>query len=319
MSSAGVRLDSEVRRRHYHPANERALTNGAAEMATVLITGCSTGIGLATALAFGRAGHKVAAGMRTPARSPELATIAARERLPITVITMDVDNDASVAAAVAKTVKELGPIDVLVNNAGIERMGSVEELPLSDFRAVMETNYFGVIRCVQAVLPSMRARRSGCIINVASVAGHVAVAPMTAYTASKFALESLSECLAQEVKSFGVRVAIVEPGIIDSAMSRHIGVVLIPSVYPQQKRIASLFETVLKQPTPPSIVGDKILEIASSGTWQLRHLVGPDAAFFVGWRKGMSDEDWVAVGALGDEAWYERIQADFGMDARPVA
>jgi len=288
-------------------------------MSTVLVTGSSKGIGLATALAFGRAGHKVAAGMRNPAGAPELATIAARESLPITAYAMDVDTDASVAAAMSKIVKELGTIDVLVNNAGIERMGSVEELPLADFRAVMETNYFGVIRCIQAVLPSMRARKSGCIINVASVAGHVAVAPMASYTASKFALESLSECLAQEVKPYGVRVAIVEPGIIDTAMSRHIGVSLEPSPYPQQSRVASLFQTVLRQPTPPSIVGDKILEVATNGTWQLRHLVGPDAAFFVGWRKGMSDEEWVTVGALGDEAWYERIQADFGMDARPVA
>ena len=287
-------------------------------MSTVLVTGSSTGIGLETALAFARTGHKVAAGMRNPARAPELATIAARNGLPIMVFTMDVDTDASVTAAISKIVKELGRIDVLVNNAGIERMGAVEELPLADFRAVMETNYFGVIRCVQAVLPSMRERKSGCIINVSSVAGHVAVAPMASYTASKFALESLSECLAQEAKPYGVRVAIVEPGIIDTAMSRHISATLEPSPYPQQRRVASLFQTVLKRPTPPSLVAEKILEVATNGTWQLRHLVGPDAAFFVGWRKGMSDEEWVSVGALGDDEWYERIQADFGMDARPV-
>ena len=147
-------------------------------MPTVLITGSSTGIGLATALAFGRAGHIVAAAMRSPARAPQLAEIAAREELPITVFTMDVDSDSSVAESVAKITKSIGPIDVLVNNAGIERMGSIEQLALADFRAVMETNYFGVIRCLQAVLPSMRARASGCIINIASVAGKIAMAPM---------------------------------------------------------------------------------------------------------------------------------------------
>jgi NAD(P)-dependent dehydrogenase (short-subunit alcohol dehydrogenase family) len=208
---------------------------------------------------------------------------------------------------------------VLVNNAGIERMGSVEELPLADFRAVMETNYFGVIRCVKAVVPGMRARRKGCIINVASVAGHVATSPMASYTASKYALEALTECLAQEVKPHNIRVAIVEPGIIDTPMARHVGVVGEPSAYPQQRRVANLFATVLKQPAPPSLVGEKILEIATSGSWQLRHLGGPDAAFFVGWRKGMSDEEWVNVGALDDAAWYDRIQADFGMDTRPQA
>jgi len=287
-------------------------------MATILITGSSTGIGLATALAFGRAGHTVAAAMRNPARAPELASIAARERLPITVVTMDVDSDSSVRDSVARIGETIGTIDVLVNNAGIERMGSIEQLPLAEFRAVMETNYFGVIRCIQAVLPGMRARRSGCIINIASVAGHVALSPMAAYTASKYALESLSECLAQEVKSFGVRVAIVEPGIIDTPMARSIGTADTPSIYPQQRRNAGLFAAALANPAPATLVADKVLEIATSGTWQLRHPVGPDAEPFLGWRRAMSDEAWVDFGALDDDAWYERVKADFGLDARPA-
>lgn len=287
-------------------------------MATVLITGSSTGIGLATALAFGRAGHTVAAAMRSPTRAPELATVAARERLPITVFTMDVDFDTSVHDSIARIGETVGKIDVLVNNAGIERMGSVEQLSLADFRAVMETNYFGVIRCIQAVLPSMRTRRSGCIINITSVAGHIAMSPMASYTASKFALEALSECLAQEVKPFGIRVAIVEPGIIDTAMSRHIGNTGIPSLYPQQRRTAHLFAAVLANPAPPSLVAEKVLEIASTGTWQLRHPVGPDALPFLGWRDQMNDEAWVDFGALDDDAWYDRVKADFGVDARPA-
>ncbi len=286
-------------------------------MATVLITGTSTGIGMATALAFGRAGHRVVATMRNPAAAPELAEAAALEKLSLTVLPMDVDADASVRDRIARAEQEVGAIDVLVNNAGIERMGSVEELPLSEFRAVMETNYFGVIRCIQAVLPGMRERRSGCIINLASVAGHVASAPMAAYAASKFALEALSECLAQEVASFKIRVAIVEPGIIDTKMSRNIGVVLAPSPYAQQRRMAALFATALQAPVPPSVVAEKILEIAVGDTTQLRHPVGPDAEPFLGWRRSMSDEAWVALGALDDAAWYDRIEADFGMNARP--
>jgi len=207
---------------------------------------------------------------------------------------------------------------VLVNNAGIERMGSVEHLPLADFRAVMETNYFGVIRCIQAILPDMRARRSGCIINIASVAGQIALSPMASYTASKYALEALSECLAQEVKPFGIRVAIVEPGIIDTAMARHIGTADAPSIYPQRRRTAGLFAASLANPAPPSVVADKVLEIATSGSWQLRHPVGPDAAPFLGWRRQMSDEAWVDFGAMDDDAWYDRVKADFGLDARPA-
>lgn len=288
-------------------------------MATVLITGTSTGIGLATALAFGRAGHRVAATMRNPSGSPALAEAALREALSVTVFPMDVDSDASVRDGTERIAREIGPIDVLVNNAGVEGMGSVEELPLSVFRAVMETNYFGVIRCTQALLRAMRERRSGCIINVASVAGHVATAPMTPYTASKFAIEAFSECLAQEVRSFQIRVAIVEPGIIDTRMTRHIKVGSTTSPYRQQRRVAALFAAALKTPVPPSLVAEKILEIAVGDTLQLRHPVGPDAAAFLGWRRAMSDEAWVALGALDDDAWYARIEADFGMNARPQA
>src|SRR6188508_2484024 len=113
-------------------------------MATVLITGCSVGIGYETALAFARAGHTVAASMRNPAKAPQLAEVARHEGLPLTVVAMDVDSDTSVIQGVAAAVKAIGPIEVLVNNAGIERSGTVEELPLAEFRAVMETNYFGV-------------------------------------------------------------------------------------------------------------------------------------------------------------------------------
>src|SRR5262249_42311476 len=153
-----------------------------------------------------------------------LANLAAQEKLSITVSAMDVDADRSVQQGIAAIVRQIGPIDVLVNNAGIERLGSVEELPMAEVRAVMETKYFGPIRCIQAVLPEMRRRRSGCIINVASIAGRIASSPFAPYTASKFALEALSEVLAQEVKPFNIRVAVIEPGIIDTPMARRIGV-----------------------------------------------------------------------------------------------
>ena len=286
-------------------------------MTSVLITGTSSGIGLATALAFARAGHKVFATMRNPSRAPELAQMAATEKLPISISAMDVDSDASVKEAVAKIVKEGGPLDVLVNNAGIERTGSVEELPLAEFRAVMETNYFGAIRCIQAVVPAMRERRNGCIINVTSVAGRIACSPLGPYTASKFALEALSETLAQELKPFNVRVAVVQPGIIETAMSRRIETVQGRSAYPQQRRFAGMFAASLKNPAPPSVVAEKVLEIADSGTWQLRHPVGPDAAPFLAWRNAMSDEQWVDWGAMADDDWYRRVEADFGLDARP--
>ena len=179
----------------------------------------------------------------------------------------------------------------------------MRECSLSTFRSVMETNYFGVIRCTQAVLPQMRERRSGCIINVSSVAGRIAVPPFGAYCSSKWAQEALSEMLAAEMKTFHVRVLIVEPGVIDTAMARRISAPKNASPYGQNARLAGMFTESLKTPVPPSLVAAKILEVAESGTWTLRHPVGPDVLPFMQWRNSMTDEKWVDVNG-GDDAKF---------------
>jgi NAD(P)-dependent dehydrogenase (short-subunit alcohol dehydrogenase family) len=287
-------------------------------VAKVIVTGTSKGIGLATALTLARAGHTVYATMRNPARAPELAAAAARESLPIHISALDVDSDESVASGVASILKTTGGVDVLVNNAGIARSGSTEELPMEDFKAVMETNYFGAIRCAKAVIPHMRERQSGLIINVTSVAGRVSTSPLGAYAASKFALEALSEAMAQEMKTFGVRVAIVEPGIIDTPMAHEIEEPLPATLYPQQARMAAYFAAALQAPTPASLVAEKILEIIESGTWQLRHPVGPGAVPLLESRKATSDEDYIAFyGMADDDAWYSAMEQRTGMVLRP--
>jgi NAD(P)-dependent dehydrogenase (short-subunit alcohol dehydrogenase family) len=282
----------------------------------VLITGTSTGIGLATAVELGRAGHRVFATMRNPDRAPQLGEIVAQERLPVSILTMDVDSDESVNETVGNLQQQGSAIDVLINNAGIERMGSIEELPMEAFRSVMETNYFGSLRCIRAVVPRMRQNLSGCIIMVTSVAGRIACAPMGPYTASKWALEALSEVLAQELKPFNIRVAIVQPGIIDTGMARRIETPGGPSLYPQRHRVAGLFQASLAGPRPPSVVAQKIREIIESGTWKLRHPAGPDAEPFLGWRASMTDEAWIEWGASEDDVWYARVEQDFGLNAR---
>jgi NAD(P)-dependent dehydrogenase (short-subunit alcohol dehydrogenase family) len=276
-------------------------------MASVLITGTSKGIGLEAALAFGRAGHQVHATMRNPAQSPALAETAAREKLPITISAMDVDSDESVSTAITCILKNHGPVDVLVNNAGVEARGSGEELPLSVWRAVMETNYFGVLRCIQALLPQMRQRRSGCIINISSVAGRISVPPLTSYCASKWALEALTEGLAGEMKAFNVRVVLVEPGIIDTAMARRIGDPAVESPYGHGARIAAMFSGSLTNPVPPTLVAEKILAIAESGDWTLRHPVGPDAIPLLEMRSQMRDEEWVDLNAGDDATFFARL------------
>jgi NAD(P)-dependent dehydrogenase (short-subunit alcohol dehydrogenase family) len=286
-------------------------------MVSVLVTGTNSGIGFATTLALGRAGHHIYATVRDPSRAAQLAENISRERLPVSILTMDVDSDASVTECFDRIYSQGGRIDVLVNNAGIERVGAIEEVPIEVFRAVMETNYFGVLRCVKAVLPRMRECRNGCIINVASVAGKISSSPLGPYTASKFALEALSEALAQEVKALNVRVAIVEPGIIDTPMATRVAALAGGSNYPHTRRMAGLFQASLDSPTSPTVVAEKIREIIESGTWCLRHPVGADARPFLDWRAGMTDEAWVDLFALEDEGWYQRMQNDFGMDTRP--
>jgi len=284
-------------------------------MKSALITGTSKGIGLETALAFGRAGYKVFATMRNPEKASDFRQQIKNESLDVNISKMDVDSDASVKRCIDVIIEKYGLVDVLVNNAGIERHGSIEEMPIDDFQAIMNTNYLGVLRCTKALLPQMRQNKNGCIINVASVAGHISNSPLGAYAASKFALEAISEALAQEVKPFNIKVAIIEPGIINTDMAADISIDNT-SIYPHSKRQAGLFVASLKTPTPPTLVADKILEVAENKNWKLRHPVGPDAEPFIAWRASMSDEQWVDWNAANDEDWYTSVEQDFGLNAR---
>jgi NAD(P)-dependent dehydrogenase (short-subunit alcohol dehydrogenase family) len=284
-------------------------------MAVIFITGTSSGIGLATAVAFGRAGQDVYASMRNPNRAPELASILAKENLPIKLLAMDVDDDVSVGKTVAGVLADSGRIDVLVNNAGIAVTGPVEELALADFRRVMETNYFGALRCIQAVFPGMRERRSGHIINVSSIQGRMSVPSYAAYAASKWALEAASEALAQEAKSFGIKVSIVEPGMIATSVWDKRRDIPANTRYSQERRIHALVNALLKQPVSAFVVADKIVEIVQSKTWKLRHTVGPDAEPTLQYRASMSDEQWVDMQSVeSDQEWLAMVKRDLGVE-----
>ena len=273
-------------------------------MAVALVTGTSTGIGMATAVTLARAGHMVYAGMRRPeAATEELKASGA------TVVALDVDDDASVAAACGR------PIDVLVNNAGVGSFSAVEDTTVEEFRRVMETNFFGALRCIRAVVPGMRERRCGCIVNVTSVAGRIAGGAQGAYSASKWALEALSESLACEMKAFGVRVAIVEPGVIATPIFGKLEPEN-PSIYPHARRLNALFQASLKNPVSPYVVGEVIRGIVESDSWQVRYPAGPDAAGVMASRAAISDEDWVAMAGLSDEEWQERMSKARGIEVR---
>ena len=287
-------------------------------MKSVIITGANRGIGLETSLAFAGNGYQVFATMRNPDAATNLKKRIKVGSLSISLHKMDVDSDDSVKETIGEILKTHGAVDVLVNNAGIERHGTIEEMDISLFKEVMETNYFGIIRCVKAVLPSMRENASGCIINVSSVSGHISNSPLSSYSASKFALEAFSEALAQEIKPNNIRVAIVKPGIIDTDMARDISSKNYTTTRSSiTERFSNLFKESLKHPTNASLVADKILEIAESNSWKLRYPVGPDAEPFLEWRASMSDEDWVNWNALNDDDWYAKVEKDFGINARP--
>ena len=284
-------------------------------MAIAVVTGSSSGIGQATAVVLARAGHTVYATMRNPkAGSEELRAIAEREGLLLRCAMLDVDSDKSVREAFENIVSEAGHVDVLVNNAGIAHIGAVEELPIAEFRASMETNFFGALRCIQAVVPGMRERRSGCIVSVTSVAGRFSMAPQAPYASSKFALEALSECLAQEIRAFGIRVAIIEPGVIATPIINKIQQPPPSTKYPHSRRFTELIRASLENPVSPYLVGEKIREVVDSGTWQLRHPVGPDAAGFLAWRASMPDEQWVASAAITDDEWVSYVRQNFGLN-----
>jgi NAD(P)-dependent dehydrogenase (short-subunit alcohol dehydrogenase family) len=162
----------------------------------------------------------------------------------------------------------------------------------------------------------MREARSGCIVNVTSVAGQIAFSPLGAYAASKYALEAISEAVAGEVKPFQIRVAIVQPGMQDTKTGRAV-LNVTPSAYSHSRRFAGLVRAAYANPVSPIATAEVIRQIIESDTWQLRHPAGPDAQGFLNWRAAMSDEQWVGWSAQNDEAWYEQVEREFGLNARP--
>jgi NAD(P)-dependent dehydrogenase (short-subunit alcohol dehydrogenase family) len=288
-------------------------------MPVTVVTGTSTGIGFATALHFARHRHQVVATMRDLAKAGPLQDAARAEGLPLVVRELDVTRPDSVARAVAATVEGEGPIDVLVNNAGIGGATPLELTPEAEHRAMFETNYWGAIRMIQAVLPSMRERRTGCIVNVTSIAGRVATPNQIAYSASKHALAAASEALAHEVHAFGIRVAIIEPGVVQTAIFENsAGATRYDKTSPYRqimRRNGKLFAAGFRNPGQPEAVAEAIYEAVTTERPRLRYPVGVDALGLAAGRARVSDEEWVAMGGeLSDEEYNARFKRYFGID-----
>ena len=259
-------------------------------MAVVVITGCSSGFGLATALAFARRGDRVYATMRDPETSPDLLGAAAAEGLRLEVRALDVTDPASATEAVGGVLEADGRIDVLVNNAGIARMGAVEALGIDDARSVFETNLFGPVRLIQAVLPGMRERGEGVVVNVSSMAGRLPGSPANwAYSASKHALGSLSDSLAEEVRPFGIRVVCVEPGFFRTDVVRKGGRLPKGSPYRDlEQQVAAWYAAGVATGGDPALVANTIVKAVEDPATPVHLLVGADAVAAVSAVSGAS-------------------------------
>ena len=286
-------------------------------MAVTLITGTSSGIGLATAVHFAREGHEVWAGVRNPSGATELREAIERDRLAVRVLALDVDDAASVQRGVAEVHATSGRIDVLVNNAGIGGGGPIEDVPVDWAQGLFQTNYFGVVRMVQAVLPGMRQRGAGAIVNVSSIAGRLAIAGHGHYSAVKHALEALSEALAQEVQRFGIRVAIVEPGVVVTPIFSKARRFADPAspYFDHVRRLLLLYQKQMPRAAQPADAAAVIYEAATTTQPRLRWLVGDDARLLVAGRQRLTDEEYVAGGrAMSEEQYLDEMRTRYGFD-----
>ena len=264
--------------------------------AVTLITGCSTGIGRATALHMAREGYDVIATMRNPDKSGDsLAAEAKAAGAELHVMPLDVTDRKSVDACTSEVLRAKGRIDVLVNNAGIGSLSVVEKTSEALARDTFETNFFGALWMMQAVLPGMRERRSGTIVNVTSVAGRFNVAGQSMYCASKFALESLSECLAIEVREFGIRIVIIEPGAFKTEIVARGALTQVDDDSPYattERRLANRYKGAAANGGDPTILAVALERAVSADTTTLRHAVGIGAEMITA-RASLSDEQWI--------------------------
>lgn len=260
---------------------------------TILITGASSGIGKATAKHFQAQGWNVIATMRSPDNETELTALD-----NVLVTRLDVTDEASISAAVAAGLERFGAIDALVNNAGYGAYGPLEAFDIDGIRRQFDTNVIGLLATTKKVLPHMRAAKSGTIVNISSIGGRMTFPLGTLYHGTKFAVEGLSESLHYELSAIGVRVKIVEPGMIKTDFGgRSFDFQNDESLEEYQATVAALmagFASVGEQASEPGVVASVIWNAVTDGTNQLRYTAGDDAAKLIANRKAQDDDTFLA-------------------------
>jgi short-subunit dehydrogenase len=263
-----------------------------------VVTGSSSGIGNETSLLLARNQITTYATMRNVSKGDGLREIAFKEKIPLNVAQLDVNDDSSVNSAIDNIIKENGRIDILVNNAGYSLFGSVEESSLEEIKQQFETNIFGLIRTTKAVIPTMRKQGNGTIINVSSAGGIIGLMPfLTAYHATKFAVEGFTESLRQELADFNINIILIEPGSISSNMVNNIKNAkgYDPNKSPYAKLVQLVFQGYESisgsYSSQPSKVAHTILDVINSSDPELRNPVGKDAESIFKARARLSDKE----------------------------
>jgi NAD(P)-dependent dehydrogenase (short-subunit alcohol dehydrogenase family) len=270
-----------------------------------VVTGSSSGIGFETSVLLAKNGFTTYATMRNLDKSNKIIDLKQKEKLPLEVVKLNVTDDKSVKEAIEKISNEQETIDVLINNAGYGLVGPLEELSIQEFKEQFETNVFGVIRVIQEILPIMRKQRHGTIVNISSVAGRIGFPLTSAYVSSKFALEGLSESMAYEIEPFGIKVILIEPGVIKTNFDGNLKIGKkvsttattnnrnSPYADITEKRIAG-FKPRFENGSPPIEVAKVILNVITSKNVppESRYLVGNDAYKLIEIRKNKSDKEF---------------------------
>jgi NAD(P)-dependent dehydrogenase (short-subunit alcohol dehydrogenase family) len=271
------------------PNNQRALV--------AIVTGSSGGIGLATSLALARHGYLTYATMRNLAKSDSIQSVADKQHLPIRTVQLDVTDENSINKAIHSILSETGRIDLLVNNAGYGLIGAFEDIGLEEIKAQYETNFYGVVRVTQAVLPIMRKQGSGRIINISSGAGRFGYPGGSAYVSSKFALEGLTESMGYELEQFGIKVVLVEPGVVRTNFGDNMVIAQKAqnpsSPYSQMmQKMSSIRGRMIENASDTELVATVVVEAATAKEPNLRYLVGKDVQQMVAAKKSMSDQEF---------------------------
>ena len=285
--------------------------------AVSVVTGANSGIGRATAIHLASAGHTVYGTVRSVAKAEKLNAMAGAAGVEVNLVELDVGNDDSVRTGFEQILGDAGRVDNLVNNAGVGGNAVVEECSAEFFLDVMNVDLCGATRCAQAVLPQMRERGSGTIVNVTSVAGRIGAIAQAPYVASKWALEGISEQMAQELAPFGIRVAIIEPGVTKSAIfAKNVDMPAGTGAYDAHyRRMLQMYAAGLNHATDPFEVAETIREAIETDAPRLRYTVSWGGPELVGGRARMTDEEWVAIGLAPDDAGYIKAFGDaFGLD-----